>query len=123
MYVKTTKGIYELNENRRIEHFEVTTPKTLLLDHSKDNPFEKGKKSVEGLGEVVAQSDNLGELIDKCAFIDKERNVRNVYPNKITYPHEIYNNLNVIGMIWCGNDLVKVADWDNEKGEWKLYER
>jgi hypothetical protein len=119
MFVKTTKGIYELKPNRTLVDYPII-----------DNGRTMGKtqkmfatKCYIYYGDVVAQSDNLGELIDKCAFIDKERNVRNVYPNKITYPHEIYNNLNVIGMIWCGDDLIKVADWDNEKGEWKLYER
>lgn len=124
-YVKTTKGIYELTTNRHLTDYPfIDNGRTM---GNKQKLFEN--KSYIYYGDVVAQSDNLNELIDVACCVNKNnKNNRHFYHPKIVdsqlyqeeYCHEMFK---VIGMMWCGDDLVKVAEWDNEKMEWELYER
>jgi hypothetical protein len=117
-YVKTTKGIYELNNNMKFIDFTIYDNgkpigiKTKLFDEFDTN-----------LGEVVAQSENLMDLIEVGCGMNGNNKVLYYFTKNCTIERFIkgYGHLNrYIGMIWCGDDLVKVADWDNEKGEWEL---
>ena len=122
MFVKTTKGIYELTPNRHLTDYPII-----------DNGRTMGKKQKMFAnkcyiyyGDVVAQSDNLTDLIEVGCGINDNNKVLYYFTKNCTIERFIegYGHLNrYIGMIWVGDDLVKVADWDNEKGEWKLYER
>ena len=129
MYVKTTKGIYELTELDSILSGEVCLYGK-FEEIEKPTLFRRFKNFVshnkKDLGEVVAQSDNLTDLIEVGCGINDNNKVLYYFTKNCTIERFIegYGHLNrYIGMIWVGDDLVKVADWDNEKGEWKLYER
>ena len=131
MYVKTTKGIYELTELDSILSGEVCLYGK-FEEIEKPTLFRRFKNFVshnkKDLGEVVAQSDNLNDLIEIQYHTNDKGWVCNLISNVgITGQDRKLliadTNDRIVGLIRIGNDLVKVADWDNEKGEWKLYER
>ena len=130
MYVKTTKGVYELTPNRAIEIIEAKENKhdeLVEYYHYEQNPM---KRRISRLyGEVIETSENLNELIVEVykvnpsaerIFYDKCPTLKNLKDMKDLIKRCGYR---IVGVAWIGDDLVKVAEWDNEKGEWKLYER
>jgi hypothetical protein len=115
MFVKTTKGIYELKPYRHIVEY----PHRKML---------MARNICRYYGDVVAQSDNLNDLIEIQYQTDEKGVVYNLIGNGgITNEDRKLliadTNDRIVGLIRIGDDLVKVADWDNEKGEWKFYER
>jgi hypothetical protein len=124
MYVKTTKGIYELTPNRKLIDYPIIDNEKLMGI----KPKLFANKCYIYYGEVVAQSDNLNDLIEIQYQTDEKGVVYNLIGNGgITNEDRKLliadTNDRIVGLIRIGDDLVKVADWDNEKGEWKFYER
>lgn len=139
-YVKTTKGIYELTPNRKIidyKRLDLQSGKTInakrLVDLDVDqDTWENGYP----LGEIVAQSDNLNDLIEKFGIKDTKTNeivyIGDVHHSKDNVKElknllDDYNRVTedthtLIGFIVINDDIVKVTEM-NKEGEWKLYER
>lgn len=115
MFVKTTKGIYEVKGKGTYysgRPFYITTAEVILDDYF-----------------IVKESDNLNDLIEiQYQTDDKKGWVCNVVNTDVITDEDrklliADTKDRIVGLIRVGDDLVKVADWDNEKGEWKLYER
>lgn len=122
-YVKTTKGIYELNAYRHLTDYPIIDNGRVM--GNKQKLF--ANKAYIYYGDVVAQSDNLNKLIEFQYQTDEKGIVYNLIGNAGITDQDrklliADTKDRIVGLIRVGDDLVKVADWDNEKGVWVLYE-